>query len=99
IGFQAPETLGRRIVEKRPQVRIHDRMVKLNAEVKVLNGFSSHADMNELDAFLKPLAGHVKNVRLVHGEADQATPLAARLKGYGFKDVEYPDRGEKVTMA
>lgn len=98
IGFQAPETLGRRIVEKRPEVRIHDRMVKLNAEVKVLNGFSSHADMNELDVFLKPLAGQVKNVRLVHGDPDQATPMVARLKGYGFGDVAYPDRGDKVTM-
>ncbi|MBI3408300.1 MAG: MBL fold metallo-hydrolase [Planctomycetes bacterium] len=98
IGFQAPETLGRRIVEKRPEVRIHDRMVKLNAEVKVLNGFSSHADMNELDAFLKPLAGHVKSIRLVHGEPDQATPLMARMKGYGFNDVAYPERGEKIVL-
>lgn len=98
IGFQAPETLGRRIVEKRPEVRIHDRMFKLNAEVAVLSGFSSHADMDELDAFLKPLAGQVNHIRLVHGELDQATPFMGRLRGFGFKDVEYPERGDKFEL-
>lgn len=98
IGFQAPETLGRRIVERHEEVRIHDRFYKLNAEVAVLSGFSSHADMNELDDALKPLAGQVPHVRLVHGEPDQASALMTRMTGYGFPDVAYPDRGDKFTL-
>jgi metallo-beta-lactamase family protein len=98
IGYQAPETLGRRIVEKRPEVRIHDQMIPLNAEVAVLNGFSSHADRHDFEDFLGPLAGDVGKVRLVHGEADQATALAELLKQKGFRDIAYPDRGDTVEV-
>jgi len=97
IGFQAPNTLGRRIVDKAPEVRIHDRLWKLNAEVAVLNGFSGHADKDDLHAFLAALAPGTKKLRLVHGEADQAQALMDAMRQAGFKDVAYPDRGDKVT--
>ena len=98
IGYQAPETLGRRIVERRPEVRIHDQMFALRAEVVIMNGFSSHADAADFEAFLGPLAGKVRKVRLVHGEADQAAALEAMLRANGFLDVTYPDRGEMVDL-
>ena len=98
IGFQAPNTLGHRLVEKRPEVRIHDKMVALNAEVAVLNGFSSHADRHDFEDFLGPLAGDVGKVRLVHGEADQAEALAELLKQKGFRDIAYPDRGDTTDV-
>lgn len=99
IGFQAEHTLGRRLVEKRPEVRIHDQTLPLKAEVVVMNGFSSHAGRDELLSFLGPLAPTAKKIRLVHGELDQATALMASLKQQGFKDVAYPDRGEKVDWS
>ncbi|HEY1378757.1 MAG TPA: MBL fold metallo-hydrolase, partial [Gemmataceae bacterium] len=43
-GFQAEGTLGRRLVERRPEVRILGRMFAVKAEIIVLNGLSSHAD-------------------------------------------------------
>ncbi len=98
IGYQAPETLGRRLVEKRPEVRVHDRLYKRKAEVVVLNGFSSHADQKDFLDFLGPLAGQTKHVRLVHGEPDQADLLAAKLRERGFQDVMMPDRGESLAM-
>jgi metallo-beta-lactamase family protein len=97
IGYQAPETLGRRIVEKRPEVRIHGRMWNLRAEVVVMNGFSSHADQNDFRDYLKPLAKDTAHVRLVHGEVDQAEALAKSLRGYGSADVVIPDRGASVS--
>jgi metallo-beta-lactamase family protein len=97
IGFQAPETLGRRIVEKRPEVRIHGQMLKLRAEVVVMNGFSSHADQNDFRDYLKPLAKDTAHVRLVHCDVDQAEALAKSLRSYGFTDVAIPDRGESVS--
>jgi metallo-beta-lactamase family protein len=97
IGYQAPETLGRRIVERRPEVRIHGRMWKLRAEVVVMNGFSSHADQNDFRDFLRPLAKDTAHVRLVHGEVDQAEALARSLRDYGFADVAIPDRGASVN--
>lgn len=98
IGYQAPDTLGRRLVEKRPEVRIHDRMMPLRAEVAVMNGFSSHADRHDFDDFLGPLAGDVERVRLVHGEPDQAAALADLLKQKGFRDVVYPERGDETLI-
>jgi metallo-beta-lactamase family protein len=98
IGFQAPETLGRRIVERQPEVRILDRILKLRAEVVVANGFSSHADHGDFMTFLGPLAGTTRQVRLVHGELPNAEVLAAALRAKGFPDVAIPDRGESVTV-
>ncbi len=98
IGFQAPDTLGRRLVERRPEVRIHDRSWKLRAEVVVMNGFSSHADRDDFRDYLGPLAGQTKQVRLVHGDLDQAEALAQGLREQGFTDVAIPARGEAVTL-
>jgi metallo-beta-lactamase family protein len=99
VGFQAPHTLGRRLVEKRPQVRILDRVYQRNAEVVVMNGFSSHADQGELLAALGPLAGKTGRVCLVHGEPEQAEALRKALLARGFADVLVPDRGDTVSLA
>ncbi|MSQ95640.1 MAG: MBL fold metallo-hydrolase [Gemmataceae bacterium] len=98
IGFQAPQTLGRRLVERKPEVRIFGVPVALNAEVVVLNGFSGHAGRDDLLAALTPLVDAKRKVRLVHGDPDQAEALLATLKERGFTDVAYPDRGESVTL-
>jgi metallo-beta-lactamase family protein len=98
IGYQAPETLGRRLVEKRPEVKIHDRLYAVRAEVVVLNGFSSHADRNDFESFFAPLAQTTKKVRLVHGEPDQAAALAAALRAQGFPDVAAAAPGETVEL-
>jgi metallo-beta-lactamase family protein len=99
VGYQAENTLGRRIVERRPEVRILGRMFALKAEVVVLNGLSSHADHAELLRALGPLAGTARQVRLVHGEPERAEALAAGLRAAGFADVAVPERGESVTIA
>jgi metallo-beta-lactamase family protein len=97
-GFQAEHTLGRRIVEGRPEVRILGRPFKLRAEVVVLNGLSSHADHGELLRSLGPLAAAGTRVRLVHGEPDRAAALADGLRSVGFTDVAIPDRGESAVV-
>jgi metallo-beta-lactamase family protein len=98
VGYQAADTLGRRLVERQPEVRILGRVVPVKAEVVVLNGLSSHADHGELLWELGPLAGTAKRVRLVHGEPDRAGKLAAGLTAAGFADVVVPDRGESVPV-
>lgn len=98
VGYQAPNTLGHRLVEHRPEVRILGRMFPLKAEVVVLNGLSSHADHPGLLQSLGPLVGTARQVRLVHGELDRATELANGLRAAGFADVVIPERGESVTF-
>src|SRR4029079_9178604 len=89
-GFQAEGTLGRRIVEGRPTVRILGREWRVRAEVVSLPGLSSHADHPGLLAALTPLREGVKRVRLVHGEMERATALAEGLRAAGFADVDVP---------
>lgn len=98
VGFQAPDTLGRRLIEKRPEVRIHDGLIKVRAEIAILNGFSGHAGRDELLEMLTPLKDQTKKVRLVHGEPDQAEALATALRERGFADVAYPVSGATVTL-
>jgi metallo-beta-lactamase family protein len=97
-GFQAPDTLGRRLVERRPEVRILGRSFALKAEVVVLNGLSSHADHDGLLRSLAPLASGAPRVRLVHGELPRATALADGLRAVGFADVAIPERGDTVPI-
>jgi metallo-beta-lactamase family protein len=98
-GYQAPETLGRRLVERRSEVRILGRTFALKAEVVVLNGLSSHADHDGLLQSLRPLVGTTRQVRLVHGEPERAVALAEGLRAAGFDEVAIPERGESVVVA
>jgi metallo-beta-lactamase family protein len=98
-GYQAEGTLGRRLVERRPEVRILGRAFALKAEVVVLNGLSSHADHGELLRSLGPLAGVARHVRLVHGELARAAAVAEGLPTAGFADMAVPERGEKFILS
>jgi metallo-beta-lactamase family protein len=95
-GYQAQDTLGRRLVEGKPEVRIFGRPVPVKAEIVVLNGLSSHADHPDLLRTLGPLAG--AKVRLVHADPNRAERLAQGLRGIGFADVAIPDRGDSVPV-
>lgn len=81
VGYMAENTLGRRIVDRHPQIKIFDQMYKVNAEVVIMEAFSAHADMNDLDNYVKGVRG-LKKVLLVHGEIDQSEPFAKRIKKF-----------------
>ena len=99
-GYQAENTLGKKIVMKEPVVNIFGEPYPLKAEVVVLNSFSGHADRNELLAYIRQFDSRsLKQVFLVHGDIDQAEKLATGLQGIGFRDVSIPVRGQKVTLA
>ncbi len=97
-GYQAADTLGRRLVERQPEVRILGRTLALKAEVVVLNGLSSHPDHDGLLARLSPLAGTARQIRLVHGEPERAAALAEGLWAVGFTDVAVPECGESTII-
>jgi Predicted exonuclease of the beta-lactamase fold involved in RNA processing len=96
VGFQAEHTLGRRIVERRPTIRVFGEEVPLRARVEVLNGYSAHADRHELRRWLGLVRGdsvRAPRVELVHGEPPAQEPFAAALRADGYS-VEMPARGE-----
>lgn len=78
IGFQAENTLGRRIHDRLPTVRILDRMIDLRAEVEQLEGLSAHADAEDFKWWFEGLATDrgVGKAFIVHGEKDAALALS-----------------------
>jgi metallo-beta-lactamase family protein len=101
VGFQAEHTLGRRLVERRPEVRIFGVMRKRFAEVVVLNGFSAHADQAGLVSFARDVArgGRLGNLVLVHGEPAAQAILADLLREAAIcRDVRVPGLKERVRL-
>jgi metallo-beta-lactamase family protein len=91
VGWQAPNTLGRRLVEKAPAVRIFGMEYKLKAEVVTLNGFSGHADQPGLLRWAKAFKKPPMQTFVVHGEPESAQVLATRLRNdLGFQGVVVP---------
>lgn len=85
VGFQAQHTLGRRIVERRPRVRIFGVERDLRAAVHVLNGFSAHADQHDLLGYVDGIRAHgkLRDVFLVHGEPKAQAVLQGKLDERG----------------
>ena len=94
---QCAGALGQRLLERGPVVRFLGKRWNKWAEVVDLNGFSGHADHDELLELLSPLADRAGWVRLVHGEVTNAQRLATDLRAAGFADVVVPLRGEAVA--
>ncbi len=87
VGFMAEHTLGRRIVERRPLLRVFGDEIPLRAQVEVINGYSAHADRVELRQWLSAVhatSPALGSVFLVHGEAPAQTALADALTADGF---------------
>ena len=98
VGFQAAHTLGRRLVEGHKKAKIFGEVYEVRAEVAVINGFSSHADMEELDETLQPQAERCRMAFVVHGEDEQAEALAGRMREMGYSSVRVPVLGESVEI-
>jgi metallo-beta-lactamase family protein len=98
-GFQAENTLGRKLVEEWPEVPIFGEMMKRRAEVKKLNELSGHADQAELLAWMKPAVGTLRRVFLVHGEPNQQQALAAAIQERYKLEVVSPSAGETHELS
>jgi metallo-beta-lactamase family protein len=97
-GFQAEGTLGRKLVEKWPEVRIFGEPMRVRAEISSLDELSAHADQTELLEWIKPQVPSLRKVFLVHGEAAQAATLAGLLHtNYGLEAV-VPAPGQSFEL-
>lgn len=100
VGYQAENTLGRRIVERQPMIRVFGDDIPLRATVEVLNGYSAHADRKELLEWLRGVQAaspRLARVFLVHGEPRAQDPFAELACGLGLR-VDMPALGERVVV-
>ncbi|MEO0080394.1 MAG: MBL fold metallo-hydrolase, partial [candidate division WOR-3 bacterium] len=99
VSFQAENTLGRRLAEHQPVVRIYGEEHELRAEVVVMDEFSAHADRNGLIEYVANMKRHrLKKVFIVHAELEAALALVGPLKALGIPEVIIPDRGEEFEL-
>jgi len=97
-GYQAENTLGRKIEERQEEVPIFGEPMRLQAEVQKLDALSGHADREEMLDWMKPIAAGLKKVFLVHGETDQQAAFADAIRQrYGIA-VAVPDRGQSFDL-
>ncbi|OEU52600.1 MAG: MBL fold metallo-hydrolase [Desulfuromonadales bacterium C00003096] len=78
-SWQAPNTLGRRLVEKEKTIRIYGEEHQVRAKVEILTGFSGHADRDGLIDFVRAMAKKPQKTFIVHGEDDSSESLASAL--------------------
>ncbi len=99
VGYMARGTLGREIVEQKPEIEIFGEKHKLRAQVIVLNSLSAHADSPALVDYISKAGSNLAKVFLVHGEDEQSQALKEKLlsqnRGY---QVEIPQMGEGFVI-
>lgn len=99
VGYCADHTLGKKIVDRWPEVRIFGDTYPLRSEVVVMNSYSAHADQPGLLDFIGRLdRDQLKRVFLVHGAPDRQKLFREALLKLGYSDVAIPDHGESVTL-
>lgn len=79
-GYQAENTLGRKLQDGWKTVKIFGIPEKVEAEVVMLDALSGHADSGELLDWMKPMTTTLKKVFLVHGEPEQSAAMAEAIR-------------------
>lgn len=79
VGYQAVNTLGRNICEGAKRVRIFGEEISVNANIRILEGMSGHADLNGLDTWISHV-NKPRKVFVIHGESAVAEEFTEHLK-------------------
>jgi metallo-beta-lactamase family protein len=98
IGYQAAGTLGRKLVDGAPAVRIFGEEIPVRATIASLDGFSAHADQAALLAWSNGSRRPPGRIYLVHGEPDASAALAAKLGGRRTAPCRAAVHRETVTL-
>jgi metallo-beta-lactamase family protein len=97
VGWQAPDTLGRRLAEQQKKVRIFDEEYTVNAEVVTIGGLSAHAGQDLLVRYALA-AQPSRRLILVHGEPDAETAFVDKIKAGITVPMSYPLIGDVIEL-
>jgi metallo-beta-lactamase family protein len=99
VGYQAQHTLGRRMLDGVPEVKVFGDEYDLRAEVVAMNEFSAHADRNELLAWVNGFKRKPERVFVVHGEESQSFAFADALRNEAeIPEVSVPKLRERQPL-
>lgn len=97
VGYQAPGTLGRVIMDGADEIKMMGGVFAVKAEVGSIGSFSAHGDRDDLTAWLEGFRSPPRKVFLVHGEEKTIDRFSAYLAEKGFR-TGIPCRGEPVKL-
>ncbi len=98
VGFQAENTLGRKMLQGDSVVRIFGEEYNVRAKMEEIDGYSAHAGGDELIEFVRRIEKPPQKVFVVHGEVSASRALAEGLAGLGISEVVIPERGERFEV-
>lgn len=98
IGYQAQNSLGRKIQDGAHTVHIHGNEVVVRCKKKTISSYSAHADQPHLLAWLRPSRAVIKKVFLTHGEPDAAGELAQKIRDELAVNATVPAIGDEVEL-
>jgi len=98
VGYQAEGTLGRRIVNREKDVRIHGQMYDVQCQVAQVCGLSAHADRTDLLNWVEHFKQKPKQLFLTHGDAEAASSLAKAIRKRLDWDVSVPEYQTVVEL-
>jgi metallo-beta-lactamase family protein len=98
VGYQAENTLGRRLADGVRKVKIFGDEFKVRAQIRVVNGFSAHADRNELLDWVARAKENLKGVFVVHGEEQATLAFADALHALGGFTVTVPQPNQTIEL-
>lgn len=98
VGYQAPGTLGRRIVEGAKRIKIFGEEVAVNAEIEFIEGYSGHADRNGLLDFVGGFTEKPKSIFLVHGDIESQAELKQKIQEKYDGEIYIPRFGSSYEL-
>ncbi len=98
VGYQAPGTLGAKIVSGEKKVKIFGEEIAVNARIEYIEGYSGHADQEWLLNFVYSFITKPKHIFLVHGEPEGQKVLKEKLIETTNIPVTIPDYGENYDL-
>ena len=99
VGYQAPGTLGRKIVEGAKKVKIFGEEIAVNARIEYIEGYSGHADQEWLLNFIYSFITKPKHIILVHGEKGAQNELRQKILEETKIPVTIPKYGEVYNLS
>jgi metallo-beta-lactamase family protein len=98
VGYQAAGTLGRRIQDGEPEVRIMKQMVPVRCRIERIGGFSAHADWKEVLQWLEGMSTPPRRTFLTHGEPQAANAMAGHINERFGWITEVPEYGRRFEL-
>ena len=98
VGYQAPGTLGAKIVNGEKKVKIFGEEIAVNARIEYIEGYSGHADQEWLLNFIYSFFTKPKHIFLVHGEPEGQKILKQKILETTDISVTIPEYGENYKL-